>query len=276
MGDYLLDAKSGVLTDILNLLNGIFRSGADTIAGAGVKVAAALMLLQWFKAVALMGMTRQHLVNAMLFLIGSFCWYEAAVNIVSIADSYMSYMGSIGGAFAGSFGAGASMRNPSAIFATGLKAGGACGEIISKLSFLTGDAGLIILIVSFVVILLLVCMLLGAIAVITVVQAYVDVIIAVALMPFAIEPGARFLAMPGIGRILSAGASLGTVSTIVGAGLGLMQNAAAQIPKEGAGALRYAVNMTCASVVIALLAGLGLFMSRMGASKLAASASLID
>jgi hypothetical protein len=188
----------------------------------------------------------------------------------------MSFMGSLGGAFAGSGSAGASMRNPSAIFATGLKSGGAIVDVLTKLSFFSGDAGLIILMSVFTVLLLLNCMLLGAIAVITVVQAYIDVIVAVAMMPWAVEPGTRFLAMPGIGRILSAGASLGTVSVIVGGGLGMMQNAASQIPKEGEAALRYAVNMTCVAFVFALLAGLGLFMSRMGASKLAASASMID
>lgn len=275
MGEYLLDAKSGVLTDVLKLFSGIFKNGGQALAGAGVRIAFALLLLQWFKAVALMGMSRQHIVNAMLFATGAICWYEAVTNIVSITDSYMSWMGSIGGQLAGSMGSGASMGNPSAIFATGLKAAKNIGDVSSKLSFLEGDGGLIILISLFTAMLLIVCMILGAIAVVTVVQAYVDVTVGVALMPFAVEPGTRFLATPGIGKILSAGVSLGTVSTIVGAGLGLMQSAAKAILMSGEGALRYAVNMCCASLVIAVLAGLALFMSRAGVSKLTSSASMI-
>jgi type IV secretory pathway TrbL component len=225
--------------------------------------------------VALMGMSRQHIVAAMLYVTGAVCWYEAVTNIVSITDSYMTWMGSMGGHLAGSMGSGASMRNPSAIFATGLKAAKKIGDVSSKLSFLEGDGGLIILISIFTAVLLMVCMLLGAIAVVTVIQAYVDVTVGVALMPFAVEPGTRFLAMPGIGKILSAGFSLGTVSTIVGAGLGLMQGAAKAIPREGEAALRYAVNMTCASFVIAVIAGLALFMSRAGVAKLTSGSSMI-
>jgi hypothetical protein len=275
MGEYFLDTQSGILTEILNIFNTVFKSGAEAVAGGGVRIAMALLVLQWFKAIALMGMSRQNITQAVIYVAGATAWYQATTNIVSIADSFMNYMGSIGGNLAGSLGSGAAVRNPSAIFATALKSVGAIAKPASKMSFIEGDGMAIMMIVFLGGCILLVCMVLGAIAVVTVVQAYIDLLVAVALMPFAIEPGTRFLAMPGIGKILSAGASLGTVSALIGGGLGVMQRAAASMPEGGEQAMRYAANMLCASIVIAILAGCGLIFSRMGVSKLVSGSTMV-
>jgi hypothetical protein len=268
--DYALDPHSGVLNQVLALFNGIFKTGGQAVADAGGAAAAALFTFRILVGLAAMGITRSGVFNGILVILGGSIWYECVSNCVPLAQGYMDWMGSLGAQVAGGAGNGAVMSNPSGIFATGLKGGGALLREIGKLSGigLSAFGGILLLVAGFTA-LIITFAIMGAIAVLVMVQAYLQVLVGITLLPLAIEPSTRGFAAPGISMIISAGASLGTCSLILGAGHRLL-SASALPPAKGL--LRYAINQSLGAIVIALLSGVLLFFTARGVVSLLSSA----
>jgi hypothetical protein len=258
---YTIDTHSGVLNQVLGLFNGMFETGGEAVANAGSAAATALFTFRLLVGLASMGITRGGVFNGILVILGGSIWYECVSNCVPIAQGYMNWMGSLGAQVAGDAGgAGAVMNNPSAIFATGLKGGKAIFEEMIKLKGWSAFGATVILGFMFLAV-IITFGIMGAIAVLVMVQAYLQVIVGITLLPLAIEPSTRGLAAPGISMITSAGASLGTCSLVLGAGHRLLSASAAP-PANGI--LRYAVNQALGASVFVLLSGVLLFFTARG------------
>ncbi|HJY08043.1 MAG TPA: type IV secretion system protein [Bryobacteraceae bacterium] len=243
---------TGVLTDVLRYFIQILNEGGDRIVTAQSDACLVFLTLQFLKAAAEVGFSRRLAMGALGTLMGGLAWYSVAMNIVPLADSYIQWMGSLG-TQVGAGGVGAVMNDPSMLLDVGFKTVKGMGKVTNDLNILTA-AGILLLMCFTAVLVMLGFTVMGCIAVYVVVKSYVNVVVGVALIPFAVEPSTRFLAAPGIGLIMEAGISLGTTSVVLSVGHGVMQKLLAMQPPDEM-TLRHGWNVFMASVLISVLSG---------------------
>lgn len=243
---------TGVLTDVLRYFTQILNDGGSRIVATQSDACLIFLCLQFLKAAAEVGFSRRLALGALGTLMGGVVWYSVAMNIVPLADGYIQWMGSLG-TQVGAGGVGAVMSDPSMLLDVGFKTVKGMGKVTNDLSILTA-AGILFLMCGTALLVLLGFTVMGCIAVYVVVMSYVNVVVGVSLIPFAIEPSTRFMAAPGIGLIMDAGISLGTTSVVLSVGHGVMQKLMAMQPMEEM-TLRHGWNTFIASLLISVLSG---------------------
>lgn len=243
---------SGVFTDVLRAFLSLLRSGGEQVIRAEMELCVALLSLQLLKALVSSTTSRGNMVGALWSFLGASAWYTAAINSPELVHGWMQWMGSIGAQAAGGGSYNhVSMDNPSLILNVGMKAIKAISIAIEDMGIL--DAGLTYaFMIGGVWMLIGAFIFLGCVAVVVTVQAYLKTVVGIALFPFAIEPGTRFLASPGISLIIDGGITLGTASMVIGTGYGFFQRI---VPGPGGADISYVVRMCSAVVLISVLAG---------------------
>lgn len=247
-----LAEHTGVATELLGYFTNALNNGGQKLVAASTEFCGVCVALQLLLSAAEATMSRRMLMSATAKFMGVVLWYSVATNIVSLADGYIQWMGSLG-AQIDAGGGGAVMQNPSNLLDVGLKTVKGMGKVTHDLSILT--AGFVLMLMCFTAVLVLLGFaVMVCIAVFVVVMSYISAVVGCALIPFAVLPGTRFLATPGIGLIVQAGISLGTTSVVLSVGHMVMQALLARIPPEGA-SLRHAFNVFLASALVSVLSG---------------------
>lgn len=249
------DDRSGIFTEVLNAFIALLKAGGDDIVALEAQLATMFFALQLLRACLTFGF-RSAIGDSIGTVVGGAIWYEVARNAVELVTGWMQFMGSIGATVAGGGSQNAVvMDDPSKIMGVGLKGIRAIYQAMEGMSILTTAAMLLFMsVISW--LLVIVFILLGAITVLTTVKAYMNALMGIALMPFAIEPSTRWIAQTGISMTMEAGVSLGTMSIVIGVGYGVLQRVASVTAEPD---LRFGVNLLAAAVLIVVLAASAAF-----------------
>lgn len=243
-----IDAKSGVLTDVLSAFTRFIDTGTQKVVDAEAELCGALIALQYVWFAMSVGLTRSGVIAGVISFLEAAAWYGVAKNAVAAVAAWSSWTGSLGSLLSGGNIDGNIMRNPSLFMALG---NGTLAAMIEKARTYNILVEPIPLLLFFLVgMVLWVCyLLMGCGVVYASIVASIDMVVGVALVPFVIEPRLKFLSSKGFGLIVDAGMSLARASVCAAVAYGFIKEI--HLPSEPG--IRDGLNLLVAAIVCAFV-----------------------